>query len=254
MTTGMDDLENVLLTTEELLASLVPEEQELALDNLLDYPREMVERIIFEREDYWTKLLTSEDRTAMLDYIREICFALGWQLYSDEDISLMPENLRKPISLQILMEYCQGIFQRLSRLIVLIDQSPNRQLTRERVWVDFSMTKKAGVGSINWLMSHPRSHRFEKVAPDSPIAPTLKNLFTQADENGEETSYLPTQPFGNAGLHRLQHLCKPFRPPLPDQDAQGHEYAIEPGRQTGRGWGTVRGRHAHVADHRAASI
>ena len=186
-----DLLEGALRTPGELLESLVPQLQDP--ESFLDHPREVVERFLYERQDYWSRILSLEERTAMIDYIRQVSFGLAWELYSEEEQSVMPDETRKAISLQALLEYCSGVFRRLSRLITLIDRSPNQQITRERVFVDFSLTRKAGPGSINWLMSHPRSHRFERVAPNSTVAPNLRELFTQEDENGEKVSYLPSE-------------------------------------------------------------
>ena len=191
MEAGTSDLEQPLQTPEELLEGLVPQIQDL--DMVLDYPREVVERYLYEREGYWAKVIAPRDRAAMIDYIRRVSYSLAWELFSEEDVTVMPEELRKDVSLQGLLEYCIGIFQQLSRLIMLIDRSPNRQLTRERVFVDFSMTRRSGAGSINWLMSHPRSHRFERAAPNGTAAPGLRELFTERSEGGEEVSYLPAQ-------------------------------------------------------------
>ena len=129
----------------------------------------------------------------MVDYVRQISFGLAWDIYSQDEYGVMPVETRRAISLHGLLEYCSGIFRQLARLVQLIDRSPNQQLTREKVFVDFSMSRKAGPGSINWLMSHPRSHRFEKAAPNSSLAPNLRGLFSRRDENGEQVEYLPSQ-------------------------------------------------------------
>ena len=160
---------------------------------VLDYPREVVERYLYERDGYWPKILSPTERTAMADYIRKMSFALAWELFSDEDIDVLPEESRKPISLQTLLEYCSGIFRRLSRIIAVIDRSPNQRVTRERNFVDFSLSRKAGPGSINWLMSHPRSHRFERPAPNNNIAPHLQQALSQKPPGGEEITYLPSE-------------------------------------------------------------
>jgi len=191
METSMSALEEPLQTPTELLESLVPQVPEPEL--FLEYPREVVERYLYEREGYWKRILSQHERAAMLDYIREVSYVLAWDLFSEEDVSVMPEETRKAISLQTLLEYCSGVFRRLSHLIALIDQSPNQQIARERVFVDFSLTRKAGPGSINWLMSHPRSHRFERPAPNSTIAPNLRQVFSQRSADGEEVSYLPSE-------------------------------------------------------------
>ena len=137
-----DLLEGALRTPGELLESLVPQLQDP--ESFLDHPREVVERFLYERQDYWSRILSLEERTAMIDYIRQVSFGLTWELYSEEEQSVMPDETRKAISLQALLEYCSGVFRRLSRLITLIDRSPNQQITRERVFVDFSLTRKAG--------------------------------------------------------------------------------------------------------------
>ena len=186
---GMNNLEEYLQTPVELLQSLTPQVQDL--NKFLEYPRELMERALFEREDYWTRILSAHERTAMIDYIREISYALAWDIYSEVDVSDMPQEFRKGISLQILLEYCLGVFREVSRLIVLIDRSPNQKLTRERVFVDFSNTRKAGPGSINWLMSHPNSHRFEQTPPGSPVAPKLQELLSKGPQRGDGASYLP---------------------------------------------------------------
>ena len=187
----MSDLEEIVPTTEELLDSLVPAVQDVEM--LLEFPREVVERYLYEREGYWERILTPEQRSAMVDRIRQVSFGLAWDLYSEEDISVMPSQVRGgAISLNVLLEYCNGIFRRLSRLIALIDRSPNQRLTRERVFVDFSLTRRSGPGSINWLMSHPRSHRFERAAPESTAAPNLKAMISQGSENPEQ-AYLPSE-------------------------------------------------------------
>ena len=187
----MTELEEALRTPEELLETLAPRVE--SLDMLLEYPREVVERFLYEPEGYWTKILSPEDRIAMVDYVRQISFGLAWDIYSQDEYGVMPVETRRAISLHGLLEYCSGIFRQLARLVQLIDRSPNQQLTREKVFVDFSMSRKAGPGSINWLMSHPRSHRFEKAAPNSSLAPNLRGLFSRRDENGEQVEYLPSQ-------------------------------------------------------------
>ena len=168
----MTELEEALRTPEELLETLAPRVE--SLDMLLEYPREVVERFLYEREGYWTKILSPEDRIAMVDYVRQISFGLAWDIYSQDEYGVMPVETRRAISLHGFLEYCSGIFRQLARLVQLIDRSPNQQLTREKVFVDFSMSRKAGPGSINWLMSHPRSHRFAKAAPNSSLAPNLR--------------------------------------------------------------------------------
>ena len=186
-----DGIGSALETSEELLDSLVPQVPELEM--VLEFPRDVVERYLYERKGYWSTILTPEDRGSMVDDIRKICFRLAWDLHSEEDSSVRPEETRKPISLLALLEYCSGILQKLSRVVAAISRNPNQRLNRERVFVDFSLTRKSGPGSINWLMSHPSSYCFERAAPNSTAAPSMRRAFAQRLPNGEEIPYLPSQ-------------------------------------------------------------
>ena len=191
MEKGLSKLEEGLQSPGELLDSLVPQVEEL--DKLLEMPREVVERILYEREGYWSKIVSSRERTAMIDYIREITFALAWEVYNDVDVAELPDEMRKPISLQVLLEYCLGIFKLVSRLVLLIERSPNQKLVRERVFVDFGSSRKPGPGTIHRLLSHPNSHRFERTAPNSTVAPNLQRLLSQRPDAGDGEGHLPAQ-------------------------------------------------------------
>ena len=191
MESEINDFDEALRAPGELLEGLVP--RQIDIEMLLEYPREVVERYLYEQEAYWTRLLTHAERNAMVDHVREISYALAWEMFSEDEASVMPQETRRSISLQSLLEYSSGIFQKLARIVALIDRSPNQHLTRERVFVDFSLTRKSGPGSINYLLSHPRSHRFERAAPGSEIAPALRQAFSSRTPSGEEASYLPSQ-------------------------------------------------------------
>ena len=191
MVTEREGLEGALEAPRELLDSLAPQMSELEM--VLEFPRDVVERYLYERDGYSSRMLPPDARASMADFIRKVSFSLAWELYGEEDVGVMPVEAGGLISLQSLLEYCSGIFQKLSRIVALIDRSPNQRLTRERVFVDFSLTRKAGPGSINWLMSHPRNHRFERPAPNSTIAPSMRRAFSRNLANGEEVAYLPSQ-------------------------------------------------------------
>ena len=92
---GMNNMEEYLQTPVELLQSLTPQVQDL--NKFLEYPRELMERALFEREDYWTRILSAHERTAMIDYIREISYALAWDIYSEVDVSDMPQEFRNRV-------------------------------------------------------------------------------------------------------------------------------------------------------------
>ena len=163
------------------------------LEDILEHPREVLERAVYEREGYWSRILTPEERIGILNYLRQIVFSLAWQLYGDDDIALMPDELHQPISLQVLLAYCSGVFEKLSRIISLIDQSPHQRLLRERIWVEFSLAKKAGGRTLDWLMSHPNLQRFEQAPASTSIAPGLRQAFTKTSPQGKSLSYIPTE-------------------------------------------------------------